>query len=772
MKRAGAAILFVILAAAGWRAAQACAPDFFRAVFSYVRHPDLPRTGFINGRLGVLQPTFARSYLVIAYRYLNGIGMNAREREQASDFYADRDTGNWDNLGTSWAWRWRDVRAQIKTPSPPKVSLVTEGLMRYDPLTHSFALNCAEDGFRVAVRTLQARRSQYGATSPAFRSWLGAQDLVFRNCDEQQPQIPEAALPGMSAQLRQDREYQIAAAHFYAGDLDAALQGFRRIAQDASSPWSAISHYLVVRTLLRLTEDPARAAQAGAQLSTEAQAILANPKLAAVHGMTWNLVQRSGIRERDQVYFRDLARLLSSKGQDDGLREELWNYTGMYDHVIGSADPNITYHYEKPAPPDTARFRDADLTDWIFSFQSRDPQAFGHCLRRWQQTHSTAWLLAALTHANAPRIAGTGLLEAAAAIPQDSPGYLTARFHLLRLYEETNERAAARDGADEILSSALVRGMPSSVNLYRTLRMLAASSFEDFMRFAPRKPVMVTVQQNIGEVPRFYNDDERTPKPGELLDADATRLLNRHTPFRLLKEAALGGSLPPDLQREALMTAFTRGLMLGEDLSEIARQLGETAYLSEQSEDGKRFAGAFFLLHHPEARPYFATGITRQSRPGRLDPYRDNWWCPMDIGIALDSTANYSWFSYDKPTNRLQASTAPVIPEPFAGDNGAEAAQELEKLGRLSAATDFLGAVVLSFAKTHPADRRIPEALYWLVRAGHYGCADANTWKTTRESFRVLQLQYGKTDWAKRTPTWFKNTFDIRREVEDLKSQN
>src|SRR5581483_8699119 len=64
----------------GWRLAPACAPDFYRAVFNYARHPDVPRTAFIDGRLGVLQPSFARSYLVIAYRYLNGIGMDARER--------------------------------------------------------------------------------------------------------------------------------------------------------------------------------------------------------------------------------------------------------------------------------------------------------------------------------------------------------------------------------------------------------------------------------------------------------------------------------------------------------------------------------------------------------------------------------------------------------------------------------------------------------------------------------------------------------------------
>lgn len=778
MKRILLTVTLVVLAAAGWRFAKACAPDFYRAVFSYVRHPDLPRSGFIDGRLGILQPTFARSYLVIAYRYLNGVGMNPREREQARDYYKDRATDSWDHTGTDWPARWRAVRSQIKSPPAPQTSLITGGQLAYDPETHSFALNCAEDAFRVAVHTLDARRSRFGVASQAFRSWIGAQDLVFQNCDRNKPKTPQEASVDLPPLIRADREYQIGAADFYAGKYQAALDRFRRIGQDSSSPWSTLSRYLVVRTLLRLTDDQRTAVQAGAQLKTEAQAILADPKLASVHGMTWNLVTRADIRERDQIYFHDLARLLSARSQDDGLREELWNYTDMYDHVIGDADPNAIFRPSKPGAVDLSRFRDADLTDWIFSFQSRDRSVFTHCLSRWRQTRSLPWLLSALSHANGIEGQEAGLLQAAAAIPEGSPAYLTARFHLLRLNEELGDGSAARDGLNALLSSAAVQALPSTINLFRGLRMLAAPALDDFLQFATRKPLMVTLQMNFGEAPDFYAEDVKEPRTGELLDADATRVLNRETPFRLVKEAALNQPLPAELRREALMTAFTRGLMLDEDISELAKRLGETepqlasfttVYRNETSEDGRRFAGAFLLLHRPEARPYFAAGISRQSQPGKLDPYRDNWWCPMDVEIALDSRANYTW--YGQPDNLLQRAR-PATPEFLAGDTSAEARQEMEKLGALSAAADFLGSIVLPFAKSHPDDARVPEALYWLVRAGHYGCADVDTWRTVRAAFQVLQLRYPKTSWAKRTPVWIKNDFDIRREIEALQERN
>ncbi|MBZ0186987.1 MAG: hypothetical protein K8F91_12140, partial [Candidatus Obscuribacterales bacterium] len=52
--------------------AQACGPFFESAVFDYSLHPCLPLSRFAGGDLGVVRPEFARSYKVVAYRYLIG----------------------------------------------------------------------------------------------------------------------------------------------------------------------------------------------------------------------------------------------------------------------------------------------------------------------------------------------------------------------------------------------------------------------------------------------------------------------------------------------------------------------------------------------------------------------------------------------------------------------------------------------------------------------------------------------------------------------------
>jgi hypothetical protein len=242
----------------------------------------------------------------------------------------------------------------------------------------------------------------------------------------------------------------------------------------------------------------------------------------------------------------------------------------------------------------------------------------------------------------------------------------------------------------------------------------------------------------------------------------------------VLAEAATGAKLPAHLQQEALLTAFTRGVMLGEDLAPIAEQLAEVepeleaearSYTQAKTDEERRFAAAFLILRRPEARPYFGSGISRQSKPGRLDRYRDNWWCPMDIPAVLDSRARFDWASrfFADPELGTQRS----VPSFLAGDAAADAKREFEALGNLHAAGDFLASIVFPYAKSHGEDARVPEALYHLVRVVQYGCVDVDTWKVARDAFEMLHGRYAKTEWAKRTPVWVKNDLDIRRLLRD-----
>jgi hypothetical protein len=743
--------LFAVLVAAV--IAIACAPQFPRAVFVYARHPDFPRTEYLAGKLGVFQPTYARSYLVIAYRYLNGVPLSALEREQVRDYWKDRDTGYWDKTAINWVDKWEEARTRVPAAARHQERRATQRKYQFDALNSSFFLNCAEDAFHTAYQTLEARGAQFGFRSAAVRSWRDAQDAVFGNCDDKtaMPQPAGAELPAI---IRADREYQIAAANFYAGHYVEAEAQFRRIAATPASPWSKIAPYLVVRTMARAYADSSRRAMA----ESAARELLKNPSLAPLHGMTRVLLYRMILKDRDESYFHELGRDLASGREGRSFREELWDYTTLFDHY---ADYDPWDRWEpKKKNVDTSVFLRDDLSDWIFTFQGSDSKAASHALARWHERSSVPWLIAALRHATPNSRTADELTLAAAEVGPSSPGFEITGFYRLALLVDSHHKEDALVDLDRLLQSPLTK---SSVNLYRSLRMRAAPDLTDFLRFAARAPVMLTYDSNEGETPPYPSQDdswERSVFAGAtgklLLDRDSIKILNERTPMRLLRQAALSGDVPAYAQGDFLVAAFTRALLLddaedGRLLAARLREVGDdrekylSAYEQAGDSDDRRFAGIFYVLHHPESRPYLASGIGRTSKAGRIDDYRDNWWCPVALAVELDARSRWSGPPRSDPD-------APAWSTAFlTEEDRKQAADELARLAATASGPDYLIAEAMRYARAHPSDPRIPEALHFALRSQRYGCVRAQTATAAKAAWKYLWRTYPKSAWTRRT---------------------
>jgi len=249
--------------------AQSCA-EWDPPFADYSKHPDVPIEKFVQGNLGILQPSFARSYLVVAYRYLSGVPLAKDEQEAAQalwenrgidpvnifpDYYSgggaaeDRQnpymqTAQDDADGPK---DWEAAHAQIVSSPGPRISQL-QGLDNYGDY-----LNCSNDAFATAAATLKQRAATFGKEHPAVKEWIDAQDAVFANCGANPrkpvlPASPDSALPEI---LRYDREYQIAAAYMYSNRTAEAVKGFQHIAEEPNSPWHDLAPYLVARTMAR-----------------------------------------------------------------------------------------------------------------------------------------------------------------------------------------------------------------------------------------------------------------------------------------------------------------------------------------------------------------------------------------------------------------------------------------------------------------------------------------------------------------------------------------
>jgi hypothetical protein len=376
----------------------------------------------------------------------------------------------------------------------------------------------------------------------------------------------------------------------------------------------------------------------------------------------------------------ELALALVRPDSQSTIGQDLIDYRMLFDKNV------------KPQPND-------DLSDWIRSFQAGGTGA----IEKWRSRRTMPWLVAAL-QASKPRDAATPeLLAAAGEVKLDSPAYITVNYHRVRLMPPDDARVLA----DQLLAAKMPT---SSRNQFRAERMRLARDFEDFLRFAPRRPVAVST------------DDVRPVDTSlDLLDNDSTLLLNRDIPVVQLKQAATS-TLLPDVAREQLKDVVSvRTLLLS---------------------DSPRFDEVFELLKNPGMRPYVDSGYGRYTNElAKIDPYRDNWWCSSSaINVSNNSILR-------KPDD-------PGAPFLSAADRD-QAAAEWKKLQAVATAPDWLGAQTLAFAQAHPQDPRVPEALYLVVRSTRYGCTDNQTGDFSHRAFDLLHRRYPNTEWAKKTPYWF-----------------
>jgi hypothetical protein len=343
---------------------------------------------------------------------------------------------------------------------------------------------------------------------------------------------------------------------------------------------------------------------------------------------------------------------------------------------------------------------DDDLTGWIRIYQAGGAGA----LEKWRAAHSLPWLVAALQAATPRDTAVPELVSAAAAVKPDSPGYLTVNYQRLRLMPP----ADARNLADQLLSGNLPA---ASRNQFRAVRMRLARNFDEFLRYAPRRPIAEMT----------YQVDPVTAKE-EYLDADATEVFNSQLPVASLKQAAAGTLLPEPIRRALQRDISVRTLLLA---------------------DAPPFDQVFALLKTPGDQPFLQAGYGRNTKEvAQIDSFRDNWWCsagaqdvrPEDLPIKQD---------------------APGAPFLSAAEQK-QAKLEVEKLRNLATGPNWLAAQTLTFAQAHPQDPRAPEALALAVHATRYGCNDAATGDLSKRAFDLLHSRYPNTEFAKKTPYWFK----------------
>jgi hypothetical protein len=743
--------------------AQACGPSFVLPIFSFDARPE-QFENYAQGKLGVIQPKFNRSALLVAYREFNNLPFSAKEQQdlvknwQAEYDFTDANAASKDTAINNWIAARKKV---VTDEAEPKI--YTD---RTNPDSYSSFYNCTAGAFDNATKTLNDRIEKNKADDANVKDWLRGQDQVFANCSEVKD-MPSAVAANAPDWLKADRDYQLAAAHFYATQYDEAKTGFEQIAKNTASPWRDISAYLLARVYIRLasaiSEDEAQHDKMLAfykQAEDQLNSILADASLASVQGAAKQLLNLINFRLHPEAQQDSLAKKLVDGTENPTLFQDLTDYRRLLDKA---AIYEYTTDEEKAL---NAKFRQKnELTDWIFTVQSEEKEAYPHALEKWQATKNTAWLVASLMKASADSPESANLIAASKAIDKTSPAYISANFHAVRLQIALGQTDDARKTLDAILSDPASL-TASATNQFLAERLQLAQDLAEFVKFSQRHAVTfaydaiemqlvdVTALPKAGE--EDYSKNERAWAKRTMFDADAMRILNTSVPLSLLKQIAVHPDLPDYLRSRVALSAWVRAVILGDEPSaqELAPEVGQLipelkSYMADYSKakeaKAKSYEAIWAMLKNPAMRPFVDQGTGRREAMDTIDDYRDNWWCD---DAYLDSL-------YGNDGNKVVATPAPVF---LTKEQLAEATEENAKIAKLAASgSNFLAAKTSAWAESAPKEKRLPEALALAVKSTRFGCQNCDTGKVSKTAFDILKERFGTSEWKKKTPYWFKD---------------
>ena len=241
---------------------------------------------------GLLTPALTKENELIAFRLLSGLKIEDEKAGGRRDSVADDSAGA--VVSGQGAW----LKARKTISDPPAPAYIDQYRNDSTGGDYVYYLNCLDDAFETAARTLSDRQQRYGSPD-LVTGWVVAQDQVFANCSTIKPAYPDSLAATALPLARADREYQIAAAHFYAEDFQDAEQRFRSIGDDQKSLWQRVASYMVGRTLLReatLKKNAAAAPLASAQFLKVADDHSAGSLAGSARGLVEHLdaIEHSG----------------------------------------------------------------------------------------------------------------------------------------------------------------------------------------------------------------------------------------------------------------------------------------------------------------------------------------------------------------------------------------------------------------------------------------------------------------------------------------------
>jgi len=203
--------------------------------------PDAPLKRYAQGNLGIVLPSFARSYLVVAIAIYQAGPWVPTRLEAALDGWFRKLKGAWQEPKLSIE-EWAKARAMIPGPNRRTAELGFRLAKNSRNTLQCYALPTRFLS-PTAVLTLKDRaQSRFGVKSAELREWIHGQDVGLFELQSGKERSNHG-LNAHSLLLQADRRYQIAAAHFLCRRLRHCCSDFDQSVKTRARPGARIARF-------------------------------------------------------------------------------------------------------------------------------------------------------------------------------------------------------------------------------------------------------------------------------------------------------------------------------------------------------------------------------------------------------------------------------------------------------------------------------------------------------------------------------------------------
>ncbi|MFX1680850.1 hypothetical protein PV762_16600 [Mitsuaria sp. CC2] len=744
---------------------------------------------YVQGQLGVVLPTYSRPMLYTAWRAIASADARRPLVPIAGEWLdkaccdAGAGESSWDPERHPPVAAWLAARKEL-VAEPPRWR---PGTMK-ETAERSYVefLNCPDGAYAFAVETLATLRQRPDATPTRLREWIDGQDRVFAQCAPglaakafPPPKTPPAAPPALTElplaealAWRQARQYQRAAAAFYAGDWATAEAGFAAIAADEHHPWQAWASLARMRTLVRQVSLATPGTGEGNpqrlpttlldRLQPMAAKIAAHADWTVQRQAAENLLNLVRAQTDPERRFTQLTRELAQLDKPPAP-QSLADWARIADHWLDAGPDGVQ----------RARFAQVEalpVLDWIYAYRgcespaaqatAEPPQA-----ARWKaRPDSVLWLIPAMACADGAKLVKArttwGAMQAAAdRVPATHPGWMTVRLEQVRLLREAGEfdRARAQLAA---LTAAPGGPTPSARNLIAAEALKLAATPADALPWLSRE-YGTWSRFNRADAPYPYDFPAPTRRA---LDFDGAQVVIRRFTLAEWQDAAASPVVAPSVRAQLAFGLWWRAELLGR--AELARGAASTLaallpraegealtgpYLRATTDAGRRGALWRASVTHPRLSAALSYGsgsddVVADLAAGDPQDAVAGMWCRLDAaegGIELEAA------SQGKPESN---------PVPGAGPGWPAVdlvVQERVALRATGSATGAFAKWVLAEARRPDRPADLPWLLYVGIQSTKGGCTDKDNSAQSKAMFQTLHRLYPKSEWAKRSPYFY-----------------